>query len=65
MQLLSTLDQIAATLWLAICMAVALVALGMIVHATIVLARRPRAGALRSEIRAWTRKVGDALLLLF
>jgi len=64
MQLLSALNETVMTLWLAICAATALVALGMAAHACIMLLKRWRAGALRADIRAWARRVGDAVLLL-
>jgi threonine/homoserine/homoserine lactone efflux protein len=66
MQLLSALDQIAESLYLAICVAVILFAVGMIVHATILLAKRLRArSSKRAKIREWTCQVSNALLLFF
>ena len=46
MQLLSALDQIVGMLWLAIGAAAAFVVLGMAIHATVLIARRLRRGAL-------------------
>ena len=45
MQLLSALEPIVEMLWLAICAAAIFLALGMIVHATVLLARRLRAAS--------------------
>jgi hypothetical protein len=66
MQLLAALDQIAEGLNAAIIVAAALVGLGMIVHATILLIKRLHAGSSkRAGIRDWARRVGEALLLYF
>jgi len=66
MPLLSALDQIGDALWQAIYVAAALVALGMIAHATILLAKHLRSGSSkRARIREWARRVCEAVLLPF
>ena len=65
MQLLSALDQIAEALWAAIYIAVVLFALGMIVHATILLVKHLRLGTFKVAVREWTHRVGEALWLWF